>query len=148
MSFEQVAEQPRHVIISARVNPTAELARWLFEHYRIAYHEEPHAPFLRVSLRQKGGIEGLAVVGPEGAWTGAREVLNGLDAKSRPGQRLYGESDAERAANRANVTEILQLCAQGKLSAHVHETYPLEKIAQALHALAGRTAMGKVILRP
>jgi NADPH2:quinone reductase len=56
--------------------------------------------------------------------------------------------ERDRAANRANVIEIMQLCAQGKLSAHVHETYPLEKIAQALHALADRKAMGKVILRP
>ncbi len=56
--------------------------------------------------------------------------------------------ERNRAASRANLTEILQLCAQGRLSAHVHEIYSLEETAQALHALAGRKAMGKVILRP
>jgi cytochrome P450 len=102
VSFEQAAEQPRHAIISARVNPAAELARWLFEHYHITYHE-------RVSLRAKGSVDHLAVVGSEGAWMGARAVLNGLDAKSRPGQRLFGESDTERAANRALVEGFLDL---------------------------------------
>jgi NADPH2:quinone reductase len=57
-------------------------------------------------------------------------------------------SERDRAGYRANIAEILQWCAQGKLSAHVHEVYPLEKTAQALRALADRKAMGKVILRP
>ena len=57
-------------------------------------------------------------------------------------------AERNRAGYRANLSEILQLCAQGRLSAHVHETYPLEEIAPALHALATRKAMGKVILRP
>jgi cytochrome P450/glutathione S-transferase len=105
VNFAEVAEQPRHAIVSARVNPAAELTRWLFEHYRISYHEEPHVPFLRViaTRREKGGV---AVVGPEGAWMGAREILEGLDAKSRPGQRLFGEEDAERNSNRALVDRL------------------------------------------
>src|SRR5436305_1771928 len=88
-----------------------ELTRWLFERYRISYHEEPHAPILHVlaTLRRHGGVEVPAVVGPEGVWAGARDVLNGLDAKSRPGQRLYGETDGERAANRALVDRLLDL---------------------------------------
>jgi NADPH2:quinone reductase len=57
-------------------------------------------------------------------------------------------AERNRAGYRANLSEILQLCAQGRLSAHVHETYRLEEIARALHALAARQAMGKVILRP
>jgi NADPH2:quinone reductase len=57
-------------------------------------------------------------------------------------------AERDRAGYRANLGEILTLCAQGRLSAHVHESYPLEKIASALQALAGRQAMGKVILRP
>ena len=57
-------------------------------------------------------------------------------------------AERNRAGYRANLSEILQLCAQGRLSAHVHETYRLEEIAQALRALAARKARGKVILRP
>ena len=59
--------------------------------------------------RRGGGIEVPVVIGPEDVWAGAREVLNGLDAKSRPGQRLYGENDDERAANRALVDQLLDL---------------------------------------
>src|ERR1700674_2952360 len=44
-------------------------------------------------------------------------------------------AERNRAGYRANLSEILQLCAQGRLSAHVHETYRLEEIAPALHAL-------------
>ena len=56
-------------------------------------------------------------------------------------------SERDRAGNRANIEQILQWCAQGKLSAHVHQTFALGEIAQALHTLADRKAMGKVILR-
>src|SRR5258708_4276288 len=64
VNFEQVAEQPRHAVVSARVNPAAELTRWLFERYRIAYHEQPHAPFLRVVATRRER-DGVAVVAPE-----------------------------------------------------------------------------------
>jgi NADPH:quinone reductase len=57
-------------------------------------------------------------------------------------------TERDRAGNRANIVQIMQWCAQGKLSAHVHAVFPLEQTAQALHALADRKAMGKVILRP
>jgi NADPH2:quinone reductase len=50
--------------------------------------------------------------------------------------------------HRANMTELLQWCAEGKLSAHVHAVYPLEKTAEALKMLADRKAMGKILLRP
>ena len=109
MEFEEIAEKPRHIIVSARVSPMVELARWLFERYRLTYHEEAHAPILHViaTRRRGGGREVPVVVGPEGIWDGARAVLDGLDAKSRPGQRLYGESDDARAANRALIDGLL-----------------------------------------
>ena len=53
----------------------------------------------------------------------------------------------DRAGDRANTEQILAWCAQGKLRAHVHRTFALDEIAQALHTLADRKAMGKVILR-
>jgi len=52
------------------------------------------------------------------------------------------------AANRANMTEIVRWFAEGKLSACMHDAYPLEQAAHALHLIAGRKVMGKVILRP
>ncbi len=54
----------------------------------------------------------------------------------------------EAEAHRANTAELLAWCAAGKLSAHVHAAYPLERAAEALQALSDRTVMGKVVLRP
>ena len=38
--------------------------------------------------------------------------------------------------------------AEGKISSHVDRTFPLAQTADALKVLAGRKAMGKVILHP
>jgi NADPH2:quinone reductase len=54
----------------------------------------------------------------------------------------------EPEAQRALMTQIVQWCAQGKLSAHVHAVYPLAEIAAALKAIADRKVMGKIVLRP
>jgi NADPH:quinone reductase len=56
------------------------------------------------------------------------------------------EREPER--HQANMADIVQWCAEGKLSAHVHAAYPLEQAAEALNVLAGRKVMGKVLLRP
>jgi NADPH2:quinone reductase len=52
------------------------------------------------------------------------------------------------AGHRANLTQLAAWCAEGKLSAHVHAVYPLAQTAQALHDIAARKVMGKVLLRP
>jgi NADPH:quinone reductase len=48
----------------------------------------------------------------------------------------------------ANMAQLVRWAAAGKLSAHVHEAYPLARTADALKAIASRKVMGKVILRP
>jgi NADPH2:quinone reductase len=50
--------------------------------------------------------------------------------------------------HRANTRQLLDWCAQGKLSSHVHAVYPLAEAPVALKAIAARQVMGKVILRP
>ncbi len=50
--------------------------------------------------------------------------------------------------HRANTRQIMDWCAQGKLSSHVHAVYPLADGPAALKAIASRQVMGKVILRP
>jgi NADPH2:quinone reductase len=50
--------------------------------------------------------------------------------------------------HQANMADLVRWAAEGKLSAHVHAVYPLEKTREALEAIAGRQVMGKVILRP
>ncbi|HEY0329732.1 MAG TPA: NADPH:quinone oxidoreductase family protein [Rhodopseudomonas sp.] len=52
------------------------------------------------------------------------------------------------AKNRANLEKLVQWTAEGKISSHVDRTFPLAQTADALKVLAGRQAMGKVILHP
>ncbi|MDI3469637.1 MAG: putative Zn-dependent oxidoreductase [Pseudolabrys sp.] len=49
--------------------------------------------------------------------------------------------------HRANMRQILEWTAAGRLSSHVHAVYPLDDAATALKAIAARQVMGKVILR-
>jgi NADPH:quinone reductase len=69
-------------------------------------------------------IKGCSIVG---VWVGAF-------AKRNPAQ------------HRANAVEIWKWYAQGKIKPHVWATYPLERAADALNALAERKVAGKVIL--
>ncbi|MDR3465167.1 MAG: NADPH:quinone oxidoreductase family protein [Xanthobacteraceae bacterium] len=50
--------------------------------------------------------------------------------------------------NRANLQKLVQWAAEGKISSHVDRVFPLAQTAEALKVLAGRQAMGKVILHP
>src|SRR6185436_8187218 len=50
--------------------------------------------------------------------------------------------------HQANMAELVRYAAEGKISAHVHATYPLKETPAALKAIAARQVMGKVILRP
>ncbi|MBX6426291.1 MAG: NADPH:quinone oxidoreductase family protein [Variibacter sp.] len=54
----------------------------------------------------------------------------------------------EPSAHRANTQALAAWCAQGRLSVHVHAALPLAEAVRALHLLADRQAMGKVVLRP
>ncbi|HEY1311491.1 MAG TPA: NADPH:quinone oxidoreductase family protein [Pseudolabrys sp.] len=57
-------------------------------------------------------------------------------------------TERDPAGHRANTEQLLAWAAQGKLSSHVHATYPLAEAAAALKAIAAREVMGKVILKP
>jgi NADPH:quinone reductase len=50
--------------------------------------------------------------------------------------------------NHTNLEKLVKWTAEGKLSSHVDRTFPLAQTADALKVLAGRKAMGKVILHP
>ena len=52
------------------------------------------------------------------------------------------------AKNRANLEKLVKWAAEGKISSHVDRTFPLAQTPDALKVLAGRKAMGKVILHP
>ncbi|MGZ5094758.1 MAG: NADPH:quinone oxidoreductase family protein [Burkholderiales bacterium] len=50
------------------------------------------------------------------------------------------------ARHRANALELWKWYAEGKIKPHIWGTYPLEKAADALNAIAGRKVAGKVVL--
>ena len=50
--------------------------------------------------------------------------------------------------HRANTKMLLDWCATGKISSHIHAVYPLTEAPAALKAIAARKVMGKVILQP
>lgn len=129
---------------------------------------------LREALRVLGGDHGIDVVyDPIGdryaepalrslAWLGRYLVVgfaageiprlpfNLMLLKSCDVRGVFWGSWTERDpdGHRANTADLLRWCAERKLSAHVHATYPLADAARALGDIAGRKAMGKVVLKP
>ena len=123
-------DPPRYVIVSARVSPMVELARWLFERHRIPYEEEGHAPLLHVPFTwwRRGGVEVPVVVSAAQTWKGARETLHGLDSRLPGGERLFGDEPAERERSIALVEQLLQrLLLQVRRLAYFH-LLPLRRV--------------------
>jgi NADPH:quinone reductase len=56
--------------------------------------------------------------------------------------------DRDPKGHRANTRQLIDWCVEGKISSHVHATYPLSDGIAALKSIAARQVMGKVILRP
>lgn len=54
----------------------------------------------------------------------------------------------EPKQGREALEKLMRWAAEGKISSHVDRTFPLAQTADALKVLAGRQAMGKVILHP
>lgn len=50
--------------------------------------------------------------------------------------------------HRGNMERLLAWAAAGRIRAHVHAAFPLERAAEALALIAGRKAQGKVVLTP
>ncbi|MBO0730822.1 MAG: NADPH:quinone oxidoreductase family protein [Acidimicrobiaceae bacterium] len=60
--------------------------------------------------------------------------------------RTFSQYAPEAAAR--DLAELAELYRSGKLRPHVSATYPLAGAAQALSAVAGRQAIGKVVIAP
>ena len=70
-------------------------------------------------------------------------LLKGCDAIGV----FWGEAvKRDPAANRANMRQVLDWIAQGKLAPRIHGTYPLAQIREALGVIDRREAVGKVVL--
>ena len=50
-------------------------------------------------------------------------------------------------AHAANMAELMQLYAEGKIKPRVSRTFPLERAHEAIQALSDRTAVGKVVVK-
>ena len=127
---------------------------------------------LRDALKRLGGEHGIDVIyDPVGgayaeaalrsmAWEGrflvvgfaAGEIpklpLNLVLLKSCDVRGVFWGSWTEREPHehRANMDDLVRWCAEGKLSGHVHATYPLAKARRALNDIATRKVMGKAVL--
>ncbi len=127
---------------------------------------------LRDALKRLGGEHGIDVIyDPVGgvyaeaavrsiAWEGrflvvgfaAGEIpklpLNLVLLKSCDIRGVFWGSWTEREPDehRANMDDLVRWCAEGKLSAHVHATYPLADAKRALDDIATRKVMGKAVL--
>jgi NADPH2:quinone reductase len=60
------------------------------------------------------------------------------------GQWVRRDNDAYKSA----IDRLAHWCAEGKLSCHVQQVYPLAETPAALKALADRKVMGKLVVRP
>lgn len=70
-------------------------------------------------------------------------LLKGADAVGV----FWGEAvKRDPAAHRANMRQVLEWVALGRLHPRIHAAYPLAKIAEALAVLDRREAVGKVVL--
>ncbi len=56
--------------------------------------------------------------------------------------------ELEPSAHRENLRELFEHVAAGRLTPHVSAVLPLARGVEALESLAGRRAMGKIIVRP
>ncbi len=61
---------------------------------------------------------------------------------------FWGESvKRDPAGHRANMEFVLRAVADGRLAPHVHGSFPLERIVEAIGVLERREATGKVVVR-
>jgi len=94
-----------------------------------------------VKIVKKGGFLS-SIVGPPPAdlCTAAEIQCPGGGGPPRPGAERTGPSEGDY------LRQVAALAAEGKLSIHIDETYPLEQAAQAQVKLAERHTQGKIVL--
>jgi len=158
------------VIACASTDDKLAFARTHGAHEIVNYGHED----LRGALKRLGGEHGIDVVfdpvgGPYSeaalrslAW-GGRHLVVGFAAGEIPkvalnlvllkgcavigvywGNWVRHEPEQYRQA----IVALAGWCSQGKLSCHIQKVYPLAQTPAALHALADRKVMGKLVVHP
>src|SRR3990172_2495296 len=110
------------------------------------YQTTPELPFIPGS--EVTGVLKSIGAGVEGAGDIPRIPLNLplIKGCSIVGVWIGAFAKRDPARHRANAVELWKWFAAGKIKPHAWATYPLEKAADALNALAGRKVAGKVVL--
>ena len=163
-------EMGARVIACASSAEKLNFARAHGAHEAVDYGKED----LREALKRVGGAHGIDVVfDPVGgryseaalrslAWRG-RHLVIGFAAGEIPkialnlvllkgcavlgvfwGAWVRHESDQYRQA----LVTLAQWCAEGRLSCHIQQVYPLAETPAALRALSDRSVMGKLVVHP
>ena len=87
-------------LVTIPISHFCEKARWALERAGLAYREEPHVQGLhRIAARLAGGGRTVPVLAtPEGALGESEEILNWVDERTPPEQRLFPADPRERRA--------------------------------------------------
>ena len=85
-------------LISIRISPFSELARWVLELNGIAYKESCHAPIFSIPFtRLAGGSANVPAATTPDAVLDGRPLLEYIDARARDGDKLYPLDPARHA---------------------------------------------------
>ena len=154
-------EMGARVIACASSAEKLNFARAHGAHEAVDYGKED----LREALKRVGGTHGIDVVfDPVGgryseaalrslAWRGRHLVIGFAALVLLKGCAVLGvfwgawvrhESDQYRQA----LVTLAQWCAEGRLSCHIQQVYPLAETPAALRALSDRSVMGKLVVHP
>jgi len=109
-------------LISVRISPFCELARWVLERQGIAYEESCHVPILNVPFTKAagGGINVPFVRAPDAAFE-VHEFLNYIEARARADEKLFPTDPGERREAEDLVRSILEeLAIAVRLYAYSH----------------------------
>jgi NADPH2:quinone reductase len=158
------------VIACASSDDKLDFARAHGAHEVVNYQKEN----LREALRRLGGDHGIDVVfDPVGgsyseqavrslAWEG-RHLVIGFAAGDIPNLPLnlvllkgcavlgvFWGAWVRHAPEqyKAALAELVRWCADGRLSCHIQQVYPLSETPKAIKALTDREVMGKLVIRP
>jgi len=141
-------ERPRLTLVTARVSPMVELARWLLERANIPYHEDAHAPVLHVLATRLagGGNEVPVALTAGGVWDGARDFIHGLDSQLPPAQKVFSADPQERTRDIAFVDEILRRLLKPVRRHVYHALLPYPKLIKPV-ACDGAPLWERAIVR-
>ncbi|HZK98863.1 MAG TPA: hypothetical protein VFC47_03095 [Caulobacteraceae bacterium] len=134
-------------VISIVVSQGCELARWLLERAGLPFVEQFHAPLLHVlaTTRVNGGVEAPVVVTPDGVWVTLMGIMEGIDAHSPAGRKVFGESEGDRLENEAFLAQLMPLFGDPLRRYVYHLVLPNKRVMYPL-ASAGAPAWERAVV--